>query len=177
MTINIKSYNLFVICYLLFVMRYLCTNCSYIYDEAIWDEEEWYNPGVKLYDMQDIFVCPVCSEWIDTFQEIKEEINFIENIENMTGVEDEHYPVIEEADSKIKVKVGKDELHPGLAEHYITNISLYDEYGDLVEEKFLNSTDEWTVVFDNYDLDEYEVRITCNLHWVWSLGKQKREEI
>lgn len=158
-------------------MRYLCTNCSHIYDEAIWDNEEWYLAWVKLYDMQDIFSCPVCNEWIDSFQEIVEEVNYIENHENLTWVEDEHFPVIIEEDKKIKIKVGKDEQHPSLDEHFISNIALYDEYWDLVEEKFLTSTDEWTYIFDNYDLDEYEIRITCNLHWVWSLGKQKREEI
>lgn len=157
-------------------MRYLCTNCSHIYDEAIWDSEEWYEPWVKLYDMQDYFTCPVCSEWIDSFQEIVEEVNYIENLENLTWVEDEHCPVITIQDWKIKVKVGKEEEHPNLSEHYITNISLYDEYGDLVEEKFLSPEDEWSAIFDNYDLDEFEIRITCNLHWVWSLGKQKTEE-
>nr|MDD3720820.1 desulfoferrodoxin family protein [Candidatus Gracilibacteria bacterium] len=158
-------------------MRYLCTNCSHIYDESIGDLEEGYEPGVKLYDMQDYFVCPVCSEGIDSFQEIVEEVNYIEDKDNMTGVEEEHYPIIIEEDKKIKVKVGKEESHPSIGEHFISSISLYDEYGDLVEEKFLNESDEGSAVFDNYDLDEYEVRITCNLHGVWSLGKIKREEI
>lgn len=157
-------------------MRYLCTNCSHIYDESIWDTEEWYDAGLKLYDMQDYFVCPVCNEWIDSFQEIIEEINFIELKNDLTGVEDEHCPIITLENWKIKVIVGKEEVHSSMPEHFISNVSLFDEYWDLVEEKFLDSNSDFPVIFDNYDLDEFEIRITCNLHWVWSIGKIKNSE-
>ncbi len=156
-------------------MRYICTNCNHIYDEALGDTEEGYMPGVKLYDMQDFFLCPVCSEWIDYFQEITEEINYIDK-DKMSSLEAEHFVNIEQKDKKINIWVWNDEEHPSGDTHYINNIALYDEYGDLVEEKFLTQEDKWKASFDDYDLDEFEVRVKCSIHWMWSIGKTKTEE-
>lgn len=150
-------------------MRYICTNCSYIYDESLWDLLEWYKPGTKLEDMNDYFLCPVCWENADSFQEIKEEINYLKDEDFLSEEELLHYPVIDLKDGKIKVSVWKEEKHPNEDNHFITSIALYDEYWDLVEEKFLNSKDDWIAIFDDYDLDSFEIRIRCNLHGVWSL--------
>lgn len=155
-------------------MRYLCTSCAYIYDEAIWDIHDWYEPWVKLYDMQDYFLCPSCWERVGYFQEITEEISYLDQDNNLTIEEELHYPVISEEDSKIKVSVWIDESHPSEEWHFITSIILLDEYWDVVEEKFLTPKEQWTTIFDNYDLDEFEVRVRCNIHWVFSIGKIKR---
>lgn len=151
-------------------MRYLCTNCSYIYDEWIWDLEDWYKAGTNFYEMKDYFICPSCSETIDCFHEIQEEINYIENIKNLTNLEKIHFPIIKESFWEIWVKIN----HPMEDDHFITSISLYDEYWDLVEEKFIKKDKKPEVKFMNYDLDEFEIRVRCNLHWVWSVGKIKR---
>ncbi|MFA5917097.1 MAG: rubredoxin [Candidatus Gracilibacteria bacterium] len=152
-------------------MRYLCTNCSHIYDEALGDEEAGYEAGVKLYEMQDYFVCPVCSEASDSFQEINEEINYLDNEKNLTIEEEMHYPVIIQEDSNIKISIGIDENHPNEESHFISSIQLFDEYGDLVEEKFLSPNDKGGAIFDNYDLDEFEIRIICSLHGVFGVSK------
>lgn len=152
-------------------MRYLCTNCSHIYDEALWDDEAWYEAWVKLYEMQDYFVCPVCSETLDYFQEINEEIDYLDKEKNLTMEEELHYPVIIQEDSKIKISVWIEENHPNEESHFISSIQLIDEYGDLVEEKFLNPIDKWITEFNNYDLDEFEIRVICNLHWVFGVSK------
>ncbi len=154
-------------------MRYLCTSCAYIYDEAIGDIDDWYEPWVKLHEMQDYFLCPLCWERVGYFQEIKEEVNYFDGSENLTNLEDIHYPVVAQIDSKIKVSVWKDEFHPSDPEHFISSVTLLDEYGDVVEERFLNSDKIDEVVFDSYDLDEFEIQIRCNIHWVWGIKKIK----
>jgi desulfoferrodoxin (superoxide reductase-like protein) len=154
-------------------MRYLCTNCSYIYDEALWDIEDWYDPWVKLDDMQDYFLCPMCWERAWFFQEIKEEVIYFDNLDDLTNIEYLHYPVVAQIDWKIKVSVGREEFHPSVEDHFITSISLFDEYGDIIEERFLSFNDWWEAIFDNYDLDEFEIQIRCNLHWVWGIKKIK----
>jgi hypothetical protein len=55
--------------------------------------------------MQDYFICPVCSETIDSFQEINEEINYLDKEKNLTIEEELHYPIIIQKDSKINVSV------------------------------------------------------------------------
>jgi desulfoferrodoxin (superoxide reductase-like protein) len=81
-----------------------------------------------------------------------------------------HYPIIIQKDSKINVSVWEDENHPNEESHFISSIQLFDEYGDLVEEKFLNPSDNWIAIFDDYDLDEFEIRVICNLHWVFGVS-------
>lgn len=154
-------------------MRYLCTNCSYIYDESLWDIEDGYEPWVKLDDMQDYFLCPACWERVWYFQEIKEEINYLDKEDNLSVEEELHYPIILVEDNKIKVNVWIDENHPSEDSHFISNILLLDEYLEVVEEKFLLPKDKWIAIFDDYDLDEYEIRVWCNRHWVFSVGKNK----
>ncbi|USN59246.1 MAG: hypothetical protein H6767_04135 [Candidatus Peribacteria bacterium] len=54
-----------------------------------------------------------------------------------------------------------------LDEHRISSISLYDEYGDMVEELFLQPEVVAEASFDVSDMDEFEIRVRCNLHGVW----------
>jgi len=54
------------------------------------------------------------------------------------------------------------------AEHRILSIWLFDEYWDLVEEKFLNVDDDSVVTFDNYDLDDIEIRVRCSKHGIFA---------
>jgi desulfoferrodoxin (superoxide reductase-like protein) len=51
--------------------------------------------------------------------------------------------------------------------HRIGAISLYDEYGDLIETKFMQQDIDPIVEFDFDDLAEYEIRVQCSLHWIW----------
>jgi hypothetical protein len=55
--------------------------------------------------MQNYFVCPVCSETSDSFQEINEEINYLDKEKNLTTEEEMHYPVIIQEDSNIKISI------------------------------------------------------------------------
>ncbi len=139
-------------------MKYLCTNCNYIYDSAFWDREE----EIEVWEVLD--QCPVCEEF-DTFHGIDEEVNYIED-DIMDSVELEHFPEVSIEWDKLIVVVWW-EVHPMWEDHRIASVSLYDEYGDLIEEKYLEMENEAKVEFDFDDLDEYEIRVKCSLHWVW----------
>lgn len=146
-------------------MQYICTNCHYIYDESIWDKEEWINEWTHLSELWDNFLCPNCSESIDFFYPIKEEVNYIKwDINDF--MEMNHYIKIKQKEEKIKILIWIPR-HPQIEEHKITEISLYDEYWELIEDKFLFKNKNNIVYFDISNLDEYEIRIRCSLHWVW----------
>lgn len=143
-------------------MKFICTNCNYIFDEFIDDGED------TIEKVDDETMCPACYEY-NTFQWIIEEVNYAQDINNLEFFEIEHIPQIDIIDEKnhiIKVSVWQKE-HPMWENHRLYSISLYDEYWDLINEEFLNKNDLPEIEFDVYNFDEYEIRIKCNLHWVW----------
>ncbi len=151
-------------------MRYTCTNCNFIYDESLWDSEEGIEHGTKFEHLGDSFECPVCGESWEYFHEITEEINYFpENIGEselklLSPTEKEHFPHIEKGDDDfIKVVLN----HSMEQEHFISSIALHDEYGDVIEEEFFSAESLPQIEFDVSDLDEYEIRVKCNLHGVW----------
>lgn len=154
-------------------MRYLCTNCNYIYDEWLWNSEDSINSWTRIYDIED-FVCPSCYEWVDNFQEIIEEINYIDESDD-DDVSKDHTPItsiIEDRESiywkVLQVFVWEQE-HVMWDDHFIKSISLHYEDWEMIEEKFLDPWDDPLVEFDFDDLEEYEIRINCSLHWVWGM--------
>jgi desulfoferrodoxin-like iron-binding protein len=151
-------------------MRYLCTNCNHIYDEALWDPNEGILPWTRFEELQDSFVCPVCAEGHDMFQEITEEVNRPINVQNLTSIEKEHLIRFELHDGKISVIVGQDDPHPMIEDHFIASIALYDEVWELIDEQFVGTTESPEAIFDADYLSDFEIRIRCNLHGVWSSG-------
>lgn len=148
-------------------MRYFCTDCSYIYDEALGEQELSVEPGTKMDDMSD-FYCPNCEADADMFQPIVEELLYAEDPDNLTSIEKEHIPHIIHIDEKeVEISVGL-EIHPMEEEHLITTVSLHDEYGDMLEEHFFEVDEDPIYVFHTEDLDSFEIRACCNQHWVWS---------
>lgn len=149
-------------------MIYICTNCSnYTYDEAKWDKSEQINAWTLFDEIDFDFSCPSCWASKEYFLTIKEEINEALDLDNMTYLERAHIPKVEINWDICNVEVWYD-IHPMLEEHYIYSIWLYDEYSDLVEEKLLNSEDEPIANFDIADFDEFEIRVRCSSHWVWT---------
>ena len=148
-------------------MRYLCVNCSYIYNEDLWDKVENINPWTKFEDLWDSFVCPVCWEYKDMFQEIKDEIIYLWDSPKDI-LEAEHFINIEKLNEKeIRISVWFWDFHPSWEEHRITSIWIYDEYSDLVYEQFFMPAEDPVLEFDVSDLWEYEIRARCSIHWVW----------
>lgn len=147
-------------------MRYLCTNCNYIYDEAEWDREEEIESGERFEDLGDHFRCPVCWESEEFFHEIREEVQYIENEYSKDPLEIDHFIETEVKNDKLFVTVGNG-IHPMWESHRISSVALYDDYGDLIEEKFLGIDEDPITEFDFDDLWEFEIRVRCNLHGVW----------
>lgn len=139
-------------------MKYLCINCNYIYDEAFWDKEE----NIEIWE--ELNQCPICEEY-DTFQWIEEEINYI-NDDDLTWLEIDHFPEVEIKENKIFVTVWN-EIHPMWPEHRIAAVSLYDEYWDLIKVNYLELETEAITEFDFDNLDEFEIRVKCSVHWMW----------
>ncbi len=154
-------------------MRYLCTNCNYIYDEWMGEKTDGITSGVRC---DDDFVCPNCEE-CGYFHEIEEEINIIDESNQEEYLELEHIPVINikkpvsyegaKEGVMLEVRVGR-ESHPMWPEHRISTIALHDEYGDLIQEEFLEEDNEAMAEFDVSDFDDIEIRVRCSLHGTWS---------
>lgn len=138
-------------------MKYLCTNCNYVFDNALWDVEEL----VWIWD--ELVECPVCGEY-DTFQGIEEEVNYIDN--DLWVLEIDHYPEVEIIWNKLKVTVWN-EIHPMWENHRIAAVYLFDEYWDQIDVKYLELDIEPVVEFDYDNLWEFEIRVKCSIHWLW----------
>jgi rubredoxin len=41
-------------------MKYICSNCGYIYDPLVGDGEHGVPPGTEFEQLSDDWVCPVC---------------------------------------------------------------------------------------------------------------------
>lgn len=139
-------------------MKYLCVECNYIYDESLWDPSEWISPWTKIDNFEK---CPVCYEY-DSFHHINEEVMYIDE-NTFSRVELEHDIKIKNDNYSIEVTIWNN-THPMTDDHRITWVWLYDEYSDIVDEKFLSIDDDSVVVFDNYDLDQFEIRVKCSEH-------------
>jgi desulfoferrodoxin (superoxide reductase-like protein) len=139
-------------------MKYLCVNCNYVYDKSMWDSEE----NIEIWT--ELEKCPVCEEY-DSFQWIEEEINYIDD-DSLGALEIDHFPEVTIKNDKLIVSVGN-EIHPMWEWHRIASISLYDEYWDLIEEKYLELETEANAEFNFDDLDEFEIRVKCSIHWIW----------
>ena len=51
------------------MMKYVCTICGYVYDEALGDPEHGVAPGTKWEDVSDEYVCPLCAVDKEQFAE------------------------------------------------------------------------------------------------------------
>lgn len=49
-------------------MRYICSVCGYVYDEAAGDPDSGVAPGTKWEDVPEDYVCPMCGVGKDMFE-------------------------------------------------------------------------------------------------------------
>ncbi len=151
-------------------MKFLCVNCSYIFDEALGDESEWIMPGTSIDAIEENIHCPWCDGSFEDFSPIEDEILYVEDAQNLTHLEREHIPNILYQDlQRVEVMIGE-EIHPTDDEHRITAIYLVDEEWHIVEEVFIMPDEEPIVEFDISGLENYEIRASCSQHGVWSSG-------
>ena len=50
-------------------MRYVCTVCGYIYEEAVGDPDHGVAPGTAWADVPEDYVCPLCGVGKDMFDQ------------------------------------------------------------------------------------------------------------
>ena len=50
--------------------KYKCTVCGWIYDPAIGDPDNGIEPGTAFEDLPEDFLCPLCGEGKEVFEEI-----------------------------------------------------------------------------------------------------------
>jgi desulfoferrodoxin (superoxide reductase-like protein) len=129
-----------------------------MYDEALWDKTENIRAWTSISNIK---ICPICEEE-DSFEIVKEEIIYIEE-DTIDRIEQEHFIEAERKDWYITICIWKNE-HPMWPDHKIVWVGLYDEYWDLLDEIFLWDDDDLVVDFEDYDLDEFEVRVWCSKH-------------
>lgn len=149
------------------MLKYICTNCKYIYSPYVWDIEHGIESWVDFDDIDEFWKCPSCSEWKDYFHEITQSLQEIYSMENITPEEERHVPFYRQEDWKIYVTMWiEDNNHPSGDDHFIEYIWIFDEYWDEIE--IINFPDlDNEVIFNVQDLDFFEVRASCNLHGVW----------
>lgn len=56
----------------LFMKKYKCSVCDWIYDPAVGDPEGGIAPGTAFEDIPDDWVCPLCGVGKDDFEEVDE---------------------------------------------------------------------------------------------------------
>ncbi|MDA9129353.1 rubredoxin [Candidatus Gracilibacteria bacterium] len=157
-------------------MRFLCVNCSYMYDESLGDVHEDIDPGTSIDAIDEDILCPGCEGSFDDFAPIEDEILYAENPNHHNHTEREHIPFILYQDhEKLEVSIGE-EMHPISDDHRVTGIYLVDESGHIVEEIFIMPDEEPVAEFDISGLDEFELRASCSKHGLWSTGMLEAKE-
>jgi rubredoxin len=147
--------------------KYHCTNCSYVYNPYIGEEEQWIDPWTDFDDIDENWHCPSCNEPKDSFIELMETIHESSNIDDLFPQEESHIPFYWESDNRLFVRIwSEDEIFVQDDVHFVEYIWIYDDSWDVLDIKDFPNSDEVTE-FEIPDNDDYEVRASCTLHWVW----------
>lgn len=149
-------------------MRYICTNCHFVFDESLWVPEAGVDPQSSFSELNYDFVCPQCESPKEHFDLINEEVLSPDDMDCLSELEALHLPKFEIKWETLSVSIGLVDDHPMEWNHNILSILLYDEYGDLIEEKMITEDTVAECEFDVSYLDEFEIRSRCSLHWTWS---------
>lgn len=146
------------------MQKYTCSECSYIYNPFIGEEN--IAPGTFFEDIDDEWQCPQCGENKDQFTETIENIQDISPKWMLTEQELSHIAFYREENNSIIVQIGtEDSPHEIEENHFIEYVWLFETDGTIIEIR--SQPEEPIIIFENPDLDEYEVRLSCNIHGVW----------
>lgn len=146
------------------MQKLTCTACSYIYNPFIWEED--IPPGTTFEELGELWACPQCGEEKDGFIETPINIQELSHRGGISEQESSHIPFYREEWEKIIVQIGTDDTpHETEENHFIEYVGLFETDGEIIELRI--QPEEAIVVFENPGFDEYEVRLSCNLHGVW----------
>ncbi len=149
-------------------MKFACSSCMYTYDESMGEPSLGLEAGTLFEELGEWFFCPGCSGEKEYFTELEEEINYPLDYDDLTALESEHFPIIiDKEEDWVKIQVWE-KAHDTNDDHFISSITIYDEYEDIIEEQILLPTEEAIVTFD-VDFEEiWEIRINCSMHGIWA---------
>lgn len=148
-------------------MKYHCSWCDYIYDELKWDEDLWIQKNTFFDSLWNDFFCPFCDTHKDDFVVFEEEINYPLDSNNLTHIEDIHFPEYEIVWDELFLNISS-ESHPQNEDHFIYKIRLYDDAWDEIEKYNFSYNSIVKIKFDMSYLDTFEIRVYCSLEWVFS---------
>ena len=154
--------------------KYHCTNCGYVYNPYIWDIEQEVESWTDFEVIWEDWTCPVCWEWKDGFVEIIEKVHEISDLNDMLSQEEQHTPFWHVKNGKLLVEVWtEDECFVQDDVHFVEYIWVFDDSWDMIEVKDMPNIDEWPIEFVYPDYDDWEVRLSCSLHWSWRWIEKK----
>lgn len=145
------------------MQKFTCTSCSYVYNPFLWEED--ILPGTTFEDLYESWTCPHCGDSKEVFIETPENI---QEVSWNTCTEEEacHIPFYHEQWENIIVQIGtSDNPHEVEENHFIEYVGIFDTDGDLLDIQI--QPEESMLIFENPWVDEYEVRLSCNIHGVW----------
>lgn len=146
------------------MQKFTCSACSYIYNPFIWEED--ILPGTAFEYLDENWICPHCGTEKDGFIETPINIQELSHPKTITEQESSHIPFYREQEDSIIVRIGTiDNPHEMEENHFIEYVGLFETDGEIIELKL--QPEEDTIVFQNPMMDEYEVRLSCNIHGVW----------
>lgn len=146
-------------------MKYICTECNFIYDENLGLPEEGISPQTDFEDLWSEFNCPLCYSSNENFFPLQEEIIYFEDVENLSSLEASHYPFYEIKDDIIRINFSDWEREE---DDEIIKCVLLDEYGDIITESSLNEDLEFE--YEISDFSSIEILVVCTWHWTFSTG-------
>jgi superoxide reductase len=120
--------------------------------------------------IREIYKCEICGNIIEVLHEgvgalvcCGEEMKLMEEKTEDSSVE-KHVPYIEKTANGVLVKVGQNQDHPMIDEHYIEWIQIFTD--GVSYRKFLKPGDKPQAEFE-IKADKIEAREYCNVHGLW----------
>jgi len=120
--------------------------------------------------IREIYKCNVCGNIVEVLHAgvgelicCNEPMQLMEEKTEDSSVE-KHVPYIEKTANSVIVKVGQNQEHPMLEEHYIEWIQVIAD--GFSHRKFLNPDDKPQAEFE-IKADKVEAREYCNIHELW----------
>lgn len=146
------------------MQKFTCTECFYIYNPFIWEED--ILPWVTFDLLNEDWQCPHCGGEKINFIETPINIQEISYWNHISDQESSHIPFYKEQWSSIIVQIGTNDCpHEIENNHFIEYIGLFEPDGEVIEIKIQPEKD--IIIFENPGFDDYEVRLSCNIHGIW----------
>jgi len=139
-----------------------------MYDEYKGDADIGIEPQTPFETLPSDFFCPHCDTHKDDFVVLPEEIHSPLDKNNLTQLEQAHFPTFEIAGDTLTYFFPEDESEKHYLS-YIYQVSLHDEDGELIGTHiFANDTKKG--IFDLEYLDIFELRVYSYQYGVFSTG-------